>query len=612
MREFDPTATENTSRRGSLIPESVSFPAPKSGKARTTKNSSRGRSTSVINVSTDQSAQPSSSTTVETHTASTIASQTTPEEQPDPTLTSSNSLAGQNTNLVPEHPVQSQPVQNPVLPQQQTEPTSARTMSELDSLTIDQGKLPQNYGRSCLKFEDDSVEELPAYLENVESIYKRCGGKTDADKKWIALHYCDARTKELWNSLPTRQPGHTWEEFIKEIKDNYPTLRALEKGSLSDLEKFVGRNAKRPFKLDDYSLLLPFNMDFRSRVLKLWPERITNREASKLYLKVCHRDLQTEIRAYLRAKPLEELRSIKDAKKVWESANPTKPFVIPEIDKDDRFAWMDMLDAAVEVCEEEEAYTFIDKAVDKKVAVLYNDRQTRDVRDDRDRSAPEIKELADKINKIEQGHVEREKAAAKKREEFQAEVSKQITGAFAVHMDKFTAKQHEELQQIRLAVEQRAEHSVPQQTQPNHSYQSHAPGFTRNRAPQNSAECFYCYGTGHFIAECHVQADDIKKGVIKMDGRVPRLYDGKNIPREPPNKSPHSKALEYFTNRHVATNYDALFDQFMVTDDRETYLESLQQPTEPSEVQQLMAAVKTLTQNFTTRAQVATAAAEGF
>jgi hypothetical protein len=101
-------------------------------------------------------------------------------------------------------------------------------------------KLSQKFGRNQLKFKgDDEGIELQDYLDTVEDVAERVGAKMDEEKKWIAFHYCDSRTKEQWKVLASAEQPYTWEQFKEEIRDNYPELKELEKGSLSGLEKFV-------------------------------------------------------------------------------------------------------------------------------------------------------------------------------------------------------------------------------------------------------------------------------------------------------------------------------------------------------------------------------------
>ncbi|KAJ7122607.1 hypothetical protein C8R46DRAFT_874905, partial [Mycena filopes] len=130
--------------------------------------------------------------------------------------------------------------------------------------------MPPNYGRNALRFAaEEEVEELPSFLENIESVYKRVGGSTDAHKKTLALRYCSQKTKEQWQALTTMDDAFTWEEFVQELKSNYPELKESEKGSLKGLAKFVEKIAAKAIKIGDLVALQSYNMEFRSRVKKL-------------------------------------------------------------------------------------------------------------------------------------------------------------------------------------------------------------------------------------------------------------------------------------------------------------------------------------------------------
>ena len=57
--------------------------------------------------------------------------------------------------------------------------------------------------------------------------------------------------------------------------------------------------------------------------------------------------------------------------------------------------------------------------------------------------------------------------------------------------------------------------------------------------PGGSSYCFYCWGSGHWIADCdHVKADVQKGWVILVDGKT-RMPNRSLLPRESSNVSPH-------------------------------------------------------------------------
>ncbi|KAJ7165766.1 hypothetical protein C8R46DRAFT_1035124 [Mycena filopes] len=169
--------------------------------------------------------------------------------------------------------------------------------------------------------------------------------------------------------------------------------------------------------------------------------------------------------------------------------------------------------------------------------------------------------MSEKLAKLETETREKQRKEAEEKEAFHKEVRNQLANAFATHMDKFTAEQHKEWQGMKAALEgNRSDHSI----QPR-DHRPAPPSFTRSRA--STMECFYCYEPGHFISACSKVEEDVKNGIIRRNGGRIQFYDGMNVPKEPPNRSPRDKAHEYFNRRTVSQNYEEIMDQYFGGDD---------------------------------------------
>jgi hypothetical protein len=463
--------------------------------------------------------------------------------------------------------------------------------------SLDFSKLPPNYGRNALSFNaEDDVGELPAFLENIEAICKKVGALKAEDEKWVALHYCTSKTKEQWKSLVTFADGYSWDDFKEELRLSYPELKEAEKGSLKVIRTLSERTARRPIKINDMVGLQAFHMDFRSIMRKLLEPtpRILNREAVAFYLKGLSTELKSQVKGVIRVTARESLTSYKKAKEAWDLAHKATGaiYVAPSIDEDDKYAWSDLLDIAVTIVLEESSGMFEQETTPpsegKKNATMV---LLQDTKGDHDVGiTPAVKILAEKFSKLEADTRELHRKEAKEKEDFHKEVSDQLANAFATHMDKFTADQHKELQQIRMAVEgKRSDYSV----QPS-NHRSAGPSFIKNRTT-SSMDCYYCYEPGHFILECPNLKADVEKGVVRMENNRAKFYDGKNVPREPPNKSPRDKAHEYYSRRTVSQSYDQIMGQFF--DGEEVGEETIREPPRDSTLNQVLAAIERLTRS---------------
>jgi hypothetical protein len=264
----------------------------------------------------------------------------------------------------------------------------------------------------------------------------------------------------------------------------------------------------------------------------------------------------------MRVTPREGFASYKKDKAEWDAkaSNAGIPFSPPEREDDDKYVWTDILEAAVKIVEEESA-SFYDADLSwvepKKATVLLNSEA-----EDPER----IKRLADKVQKLEETRL---KEVGDFQEKIYKEIQSRMGEAFATHLDKFTADQHKELQQIRMAVESSRSSAAGPTSYQNNNQNNNPPSFVRERRG-NTGNCFYCWESGHFYDACRAREEDLLKGIVKVVNGKTCLYDGKTIPREPPNIKPRVKAQEYHARRAVSQNlslnYDDMFDQYFGAD----------------------------------------------
>lgn len=545
-------------RRRGLIPEPVEF--PESINPRNTRNSSRGRSapssSRQLNITDANSDQEEP---LPFRDGLDSPSNELPEDILEQTIGNSNSPASQRPNPVPinqgqQNTVSVNTTQNPsvqtVVPQQNASSVAPQLKK------MDHSKLPLTYGKNALKFEGDP-EDLPSYLTAIEDVITKTGATLDSEKKWIAIHYCVQSVKNQWKALVAAADGFTWNEFVDEIKESYPEYKELERGSIAALDRFVNQTAKRPIKLDDYKSLRAYIRQIRAMIKQLTEptERITNREAAKAFLGGLTGELKVLVKNMMLNAPRETLGSYIRAKEAWEKANPNTKYTPPPIDKDDKYDWTDLVDAASRICEDESSSFFGEPAEKKKVTMLVQDVEVEPA---------VIKNLASRMEKIETNLASQTETSRQLKDQLQKAVGDKVEEAMASHMDKFSADQHREMQQLKTMLESGQSRGPSQHTREYNNYgHNQQQSYMRGNDRPGRDGCFYCWKPGHFIDNCEDRKSDLITGILKLVGGKMHLFDGKLIPREPPHKSPFDKAHDYYSNRAVGSqNYEELMDQY--------------------------------------------------
>ncbi|KAJ6452927.1 hypothetical protein C8R45DRAFT_945395 [Mycena sanguinolenta] len=528
-----------SSRRSNFIPEPVYFP-PTKGPSRTSRNSSRGRSLAVATSSTRQEEQPLSEEEPLPFSSALTSPLDSPVSSPVQTQPgASNSPAIQNNNAALN------------LVQQPTTQKSHSTQNSAPIAAMDHTKLPQTYGRNALSFKGEA-DELAWYFDALEDIFKKTSATTDEEKKYVALHYCDSKTKRQWNAMPTAESG-TWDEFKAEIRESYPEFKAWERGSVAALEKY------------DYV------RNFRALVGQLLkgPARISNREVAVAFLKGLATTFAEQVILRMSNTPREAFTSYKKAKAnwEWEAKNKGKVYSPPELDLEDRYVWTDILEVATRTCEEAGAGGYFSSlgADHRKGKSTGESRKSVLFVQGKEESSDTLKQLSDKIDQLESGRAKHDNEL---KDRLLREMKGAVEEAMSGHLDKFTADTHKEIQDMKTALEDKYTPSMPSQRS-----SSNAPPFVRNRAPDRGGHCFYCYGPGHFIDACETRKEDLNKGIIVMTNGKITFYDGKFIPREPPHKSPREKALDHYNRRAMTQNYDEAMDVYFGAETMDTYFQ---------------------------------------
>ncbi|KAJ7167937.1 hypothetical protein C8R46DRAFT_1218863 [Mycena filopes] len=272
-----------------------------------------------------------------------------------------------------------------------------------------------------------------------------------------------------------------------------------------------------------------------------------------------------------------------------------------------------MLDAALVVCEEEQSSAFdVDHVVPTEGKKNTTSVIMQGENSPRDSEPSAIKALMVKLDKLEADTQAAIRKDSQDKEDYRKAIQTELANVFSTHMDKFTANQHKEMQQLRIAVEgPRSDPGI--QPSYNRAPGQPMPSFTRNRSTNNTMECYYCYEAGHFINACPNLAEDVQKGIVRHEGGRIKFFDSKNCPREPPGKSPRSKALEYYERRTVSGNYDEIWETFFGNEEEETSVShGSSMAKEDDKMNQVLIAIERLSHTHETRSKSNAAADEVF
>ena len=105
-----------------------------------------------------------------------------------------------------------------------------------------------------------------------------------SEKKGSIGKYADQESKEEWGALNAFNEGYTWDEFKKELLDNYPEISAAERGTPARIRQIVWEADN--IELGDTVKLYSYWRAFLAEANKLMkpPVVMSNRELVELFM----------------------------------------------------------------------------------------------------------------------------------------------------------------------------------------------------------------------------------------------------------------------------------------------------------------------------------------
>jgi hypothetical protein len=138
--------------------------------------------------------------------------------------------------------------------------------------------------RNAPKFSAERPRQLRRFIRQLEDLWKEAAIISDKEKKESVGKYADQESEEEWKALDTYSEGCTWEEFKKEILENYPEASAAERGTPARIRQIVRET--EGIELGDTTKLYTYRRAFLAEANKLKkpPAVMSNRELVELFM----------------------------------------------------------------------------------------------------------------------------------------------------------------------------------------------------------------------------------------------------------------------------------------------------------------------------------------
>ena len=415
-----------------------------------------------------------------------------------------------------------------------TEPQTIRNSSKMTGKNM---VIPGS--RDAPKFSSSKPKELRRFIRQLEDLWKEAEITDDNDKKQSLGKYADQESEEEWKALETFDDKYTWEEYKKELLNNYPEASAAERGTPARIRQIV-RDADN-IELGDTIKLYTYRRAFLSEANKLRkpPAVMSNRELVELFMGGLSMPMGQAILQYLgsASSPTKREESIGVSLKGKE----TRP--VEQRRPEDRYDLEDVCQAAGEVSEN--AQGMLSYKWGPLVPSHGQKRGTTLVQT----TSGEFSSLAQKLENLEESQaLEKDKLEV---------VNKQ----WGVKLESIEGL-------VKTLLSQQPEKPSPNLVQ--QVGQGIRNGNLNNeqgksfRALPNTSEiiCFGCGEGGHFQNNCDRVKALISKGAIirNHEGRV-CLPDGSRVPNIPAGACLAERVEKYYASVKPSQAYYGAFEE---------------------------------------------------
>ena len=364
--------------------------------------------------------------------------------------------------------------------------------------------------RDAPRFSSKRPQELRRFLRWMEDLWKGAGIEDDQEKKESLGKYADQDSEEEWKALENYPPDFSWEDYRKELIENYPEAAEAERGTPARMRQICRET--RDIRLGDLPVLYSFRRQFMAEAKKLSkdPPAMSNRELVELFIGSLAPSFTAAVLQFLGNKAEQKQKT---------TAGQTGQGEFRRLE--DRYDLEDICKAAVQVSENAGMFPMIN----------IHEIEPEGVKRSTKLNQFQLQPAAD-TNKLVQKLESLESVQALERDKMDM-VSKNLDS-------KFTALE-DMMKSMMSQVQNGARRDQVPQYDPNSGVRLGQAGTIPRWGPSSDKNhnhegdtCFYCGGKGHYVPECEVFKGDLKAGKIKLNGEGKmRMPDGAYVPNFP-------------------------------------------------------------------------------
>ena len=386
--------------------------------------------------------------------------------------------------------------------------------------------------RDAPKFSSSKPRELRRFLRQLEDLWKEAGIESDEEKKESLGKYADQESEEEWRALDAYSEG-TWDDFKKEILENYPEASAAERGTPARIRQIV--KEADGIELGETTKLYTYRRAFLAEASKLKkpPAVMSNRELVELFMGGLALPFGQAVLQYLGGN---KRLARREKESVGKSSEKERR---PE----DRYDLEEVCKAAGEVSENAQgmlSYGWFPNQGSKRGSSLV---QT---------PTPSASESSSVVTKLES--LEETQALEKDRlDAVNKQWGARFDGLETMMKSLLDQTQEKPTASFVQTVGQGGgsfSHPEPMQNR----------GF-RNSSNASGYSCFGCGESGHFQNDCERIKNLVRTGaIIYKDGRV-CLPDGSKIPGIPLGANLADRVEKYYGNMRPTQAYYGSFEE---------------------------------------------------
>jgi hypothetical protein len=395
--------------------------------------------------------------------------------------------------------------------------------------------MPGRKAKESPEFDEDQPEGLTRFFDELEQNFKMAGISDDEEKKKWVGRYVTPKLEVEWQTLPTFKKG-TYEEYKKEITNEYPEVVTMNRGSIKKLKQICEAHQRIGF--EDLGELLKLKRQFRAEAAKLTaePALLANRGLVEYFLGCLTRDFRERVYSQLEANHRTDARI---AKKI--AAEGTDTTGGERSRPEDKFLLEEVISMAEELARDRNPGQYVN----------LNPGPSRSM---------------DTVPTVKAETMQQERALEKKLHKLEEEVAG-IKDLHTVMQKSILEEMRQGFQQFQAQTVAAAAAAAPPMRQyyaprpqapylPRAEYQARADHNHAEHAHSGPGTCYYCGKAGHLFRDCPLKEIHVKENKIEQRGFRVVLPDGTPLNFDP-NKPGYEKVEEFHNKSKapVGTNY---------------------------------------------------------